>query len=102
VLARFIALANEPDLMRAQLEARLRSIRMPFVLVPVWHRIKFLCEDPVPRTTVTADSIHVQPSTIDTRRRSVPGCFDTALVNKGTGGDTGVEGESSTLYYMTN
>jgi len=88
--------------MRAQLEARLCSVRMPFVSVPVWHRIKFLREDPVLRTTVTADSIHVRPSTIDTCGHSVPGRFDTALVNKGTGGDTGVEGESSTLYYMTN
>ena len=74
---------------------------MPFVLVPVWNRIKFLREDPVLRTTVTADSIHVQPSTIDTCGRSVPGRFDIALVNKGTGRDTSVEGESSTLYYMT-
>jgi len=84
--------------MHAQLEARLHSIHIPFVSVPIWNHIKFLCEDPVSRTTVTADSIHVQPSTIDTHRHSVPGCFDTALVNKGTGGDTSVEGESSTLY----
>ena len=95
-LARYIALANEPNLTCAQLEARLRGTRMPFSSVPVWHRIKYLCEDPVSRTTVTADSIHVRPATIDSHGHTIPGRFDTALVNEGTGGETGVEGESST------
>ena len=97
-LARFVALANEPNLTRTQLEARLRSVRMPFSSVPVWHRIKYLREDPVSRTTVTADSIHVRPSTTDSHGHTIPGQFDTALVNEGTGGDTGIEGESSILY----
>lgn len=93
-LARFIALANEPNLTRAQLEVKLHSVRVPFSRVPVWHRIKYLREDLASRTTVTADSIHVRPSTINDRGHPVPGRFDTALVNGGTGGDTGVEGES--------
>jgi len=45
VLARFIALANEPDLMCAQLEARLCSVRMPFVSVtdcPTYLTFSFL------------------------------------------------------------
>ena len=96
-LARFIALANDPTLSRAQLEAKLRSIRMPFHAVPVWHRIKYLREDPVLKTTVTTDSIHVRPSTTDSRGCMVPGRFDTALVNEGMGGDTGIEGKSSHL-----
>lgn len=41
---------------------------------------------------ITADSIHVRPSTTDGRGRKVPGQFDTALVNDGTGQDTGIEG----------
>jgi len=99
-LARFITLANEPNLTCAQLEARIRGIHMLFGSVPVWHHIKYLCKDPVSSATVTADSIHVWPATVDTYGRTVPGHFDTALVNKGTGGDTGVEGESqnSVLY----
>jgi len=96
-LARFIALVNEPNLTRAQLEARLRSVRIPFGSVPVWHRIKYLREDPVSNTAMTADSIHVRPSTIDSRGNAIPGRFDTALVNEGSGGDTGIEGESSTV-----
>ena len=95
-LLRFIALANEPDLTCAQLEGRLRSTRMPFTSVPVWHRIKYLREDPVSRALVTADSIHVRPSTIDSHGHTVPGRFDTALVNEGTGRDTGVGGKFGT------
>ena len=92
-LARFIALANDPSLSRAQLEAKLQSIRIPFRSVPVWHRIKYLREDPVSSATTTADSIHVRPSTTDSHGRRVPGRFDTALVNEGTGEATGIEGK---------
>jgi hypothetical protein len=92
-LARFVALANDPTLSRAQLEERLWHIRMPFQKLPVWHRIKYLREDPASKSTMTADSIHVRPSTTDSCGRRVPGRFDTALVNEGTGGDTGTEGK---------
>jgi Plavaka transposase len=92
-LARFIALANDPSLSRAQLEAKLQSIRILFRSVPVWHRIKYLREDPVSSATTTADSIHVRPSTTDSHGRRVPGRFDTALVNEGTGEATGIEGK---------
>jgi hypothetical protein len=101
-LARFIALTNDPNLLRAQLEAKLRSIRMPFRTVPVWHRIKYLREDPASKTATTADSIHVRPSTLDSRGRRVPGRFDTALVNEGTGGNTGIEGKSLRLCFRIN
>jgi Plavaka transposase len=96
-LARFIALANDPNLSHTQLEAKLCSIRIPFRAVPVWHRIKYLHEDPISKTTVTSDSIHVQPSTTDSHGCMVPGHFDTVLVNEGMGGDTGIEGKSSRL-----
>ena len=36
-LARFIALSNDPNLSRGQLEAILYHIRMPFHLLLVWH-----------------------------------------------------------------
>ena len=52
------------------------------------------------KNTETADSIHIQPSTTDTCGRSVPGRFDTVLVNDGTGGDTGIEGKHLHLYAM--
>jgi hypothetical protein len=96
-LTHFIALANDPNLLCAQLEAKLCSIHMPFCAVPVWHQIKYLCKDPVSKTTVMSDSIHVQPSTTDSCGCMVPGHFDTTLVNEGIGGDTGIEGKSSCL-----
>ena len=96
-LACFIATTNEPDLMHAQLEANLHGICIPFRSVAVWHRIKYICEDPILGRKLTANSIHVRPSTINYREHTVPGHFDTALVNKGTGGETGVEGEYGTL-----
>jgi hypothetical protein len=99
-LARFIALANNSALTRDQLEGNLHDVRIPFRKVHVWHRIKFLREDPVSNKTITADSIHIQPSTTDTRGRSMPGRFDTALVNDGTGGDTGIEGKYLCLYAL--
>ena len=101
VLARFIATTNEPDLTHARLEATLHGICIPFRSVAVWHRIKYLREDPVFGTTSTADSIHVWLSTIDYRGRAVPGHFDTALVNEGIGGITGIEGKYGRLD-MTN
>jgi hypothetical protein len=98
-LARFIALTNDPSLSRAQLEGKLRSIRMPFRSVPVWHRIKFLHDDPASKATMTADVIHVRPSSVDSRGRRVPSRFDTALVNEGTGGNIGIEGKFSCRRY---
>ena len=96
-LACFIATTNEPDLTRAQLEANLHGIHIPFRSVAVWHCIKYICEDPILGRKLTANSIHVWPSTINYRGCTIPGRFDTALVNEGTGGETGVEGEYGTL-----
>jgi len=76
---------------RAELERRLDNVRIPFIRLPVWHRIKFLRKDPVTDKNSTADSIHCRPSQIQ-KRGILPGRFDTALVNDGTGEDTGVEG----------
>jgi hypothetical protein len=63
-LARFIALTNEPNLTRAQLERRIWGIRIPFIKLPVWHRIKFLQTDPSTSVVSTADSIHCRPGRI--------------------------------------
>ncbi|KAF8056055.1 hypothetical protein FPV67DRAFT_1566591 [Lyophyllum atratum] len=92
-LRRYVVLTNEPNLTPHQLERRLWSVRIPFRKVPVWHRIKFLRSDPAStHLTSTADSIHVRPARKDGRNRVIPGRFDTALVNDGTGDTTGIEG----------
>lgn len=94
-LARFIALSNDPNLSRGQLEAILHHIRMPFRSLPVWHRIKYLRNDPVSMMTMTADSIHVRPPTTNGRGITIPGRFDTALVNEGMRSDSGIKSKSS-------
>lgn len=58
-LRRFIARTNEPHLTSAQLEHKLWNIRLPFRKLPVWHKIKYLRQDPFTKITSTADSIHV-------------------------------------------
>ncbi|GLB39850.1 putative protein Coprinopsis cinerea okayama7 130 [Lyophyllum shimeji] len=93
-LARFAGAMNEPNLSAAQLEARLWGIHVPFCKLPVWHRVKYRRTDPFTGVTSTADSIHARPSKRlgDNRGRVVPGRFDTALINDGTGEETGIEG----------
>jgi hypothetical protein len=91
-LRRFIALLNNPRLTTGQLEQSIWNVHFPFRRLPVWHKIKFTRHDPATNLTSTADSIHTRPAKVDSRGRPVPGRFDTALVNDGTGGDTGIEG----------
>ena len=93
-LARFIALTNDPNLTRAQLERRLWGIHIPFNKLPVWHRIKFVRTDPSTSKVLTADSIHCRPGWSNTHGQSIPGRFDTALINDGTGEDIGLDGTS--------
>ncbi|KAJ6528339.1 hypothetical protein DFH09DRAFT_1327742 [Mycena vulgaris] len=95
-LARFIVQFNNPSLTRAQIETQSGSVALHFNRVPVYHRIKFITEDPYtaggPENSVV-DSIHVQPEKAARSGEELPGRFDTALVNDdGSGGLTGVGG----------
>ena len=94
----FIARSNEPHLTAAQLEQKLWNVRLPFRKVPMWHKIKYLHQDPFTKIMSTADSIHVWPSTTDKWSHPVPGRFDTALINDGTGGNTGVQGTNPSSF----
>jgi hypothetical protein len=76
---------------RAELERQLDNVRIPFVCLPVWHRIKFLRKDPASDKSSTADFIHCRPSQ-NQKQGILPSRFDTALINDGTGEDTGAEG----------
>ena len=93
-LAHFVALTNEPDLTRAQLERKIWGIRFPFTKLPVWHRIKFVRMDPVTKKVSTADTIHCHPGRSDLRGNPISSRFDTALINDGTGEEIGLEGTS--------
>jgi hypothetical protein len=91
-LRRYVLLANSPHLTTAQVECGLWDIHLPFRTLPVWHRIKYLRTDIFTGLTQTVDSIHAYPQRFDVRGRPVPSRFDTALINDGNGGDTGVVG----------
>jgi hypothetical protein len=93
-LAHFIVLSNEPGLTHLQLKQKLLGVRVPFTKVPVWHRIKFLRTDPSTLTISTSDSIHCRTGWNDSHGKEIPGRFDTALINDGTGEDTGFDGMS--------
>lgn len=84
--------SNEPHFTAAQIEQRLWEVHIPFRKVPVWHRIKFQCENPVLGTLSTVDSIHVRPARYGSHGETAPARFDTAYVNDGRGGDIGVQG----------
>ena len=93
-LRRYVALKIHPNIAATQLERLLPEIRLPFSTLPVWHKIRYLREDPYTHISATADAIHVHLARKDARGQVVPGRFDTVLVNEGTGGESGIHGES--------
>jgi len=96
----FIACSNEPHLNKRQLEEKIWHIHLPFRKLPVWHKIKYTHQDPFTHITITTDSIHIWCATNDKHGHPVPGRFDTALVNDGTGHETGIQGESCFFFVM--
>ena len=77
-LARYIVQAISPTLTRVQIEHQSLYLFLPFLTLPIYHRIKFCSED-----SVTIDSIHAQPSRKDRCGCTITGHFDTALVDVG-------------------
>ncbi|KAK7013921.1 hypothetical protein R3P38DRAFT_2546004, partial [Favolaschia claudopus] len=108
-LACFAVRFNNPTWSRAQIEAEASSTPLNFSSkVPVYHRIKYIAEDPYkaggPEDAVV-DSIHVQPQKTLRNGNVLPGRFDTAMINDGTGELTGISGASifpSFLYHAIN
>lgn len=91
-LSRFIALVNNPDLTRAQLDRIVNNTFLPTRRLPVWHLVKFQREDFLTGKMSTVDIIHAYPVTEDRQRRAVPARFDTVLINEGSGDEAGVYG----------
>lgn len=97
-LARFITKYNNPHFTSRQTESESANIIFSFHTVPVFHRIKFTTQDPYtahgPSDSVV-DSIYVQPGKFD-----LPARFDTALINDGSGGMIGVDGDLIQIYSL--
>ena len=75
-LARFIVQLNSPNLTLAQVERQSLYIYLPFLMLPVYRRIKFRDDN-----STIIDAIHVQPKQKDNRGRIVPARFDMGLID---------------------
>jgi hypothetical protein len=94
-LSHFIALYQNPEYSKAQVETASHSIHIPFNKLSVFHRIKFVSYDLYalnPLDEVIVDSIHVNPVHLNKYRKVVPGRFDTAIINVAPGNNLGVQG----------
>ncbi|KAJ7315113.1 hypothetical protein DFH08DRAFT_711911 [Mycena albidolilacea] len=95
-LSRYIIGLTDPDLSPAQVEQEANAFDVPFNAVPVFQRIKFSSSDPYGSangpTVSIVDSIHVQPPKRLKTGDDIPARFDTALINTGEGGKTGISG----------
>jgi hypothetical protein len=97
-LSRYIIQLLDPTLTRAQVEQDANSFEVPFNAVPVFQKIKFTASDPYGNDGPTdniVDSIHVHPSRTARAGDEIPARFDTALVNTGNGGRSGITGTLS-------
>ncbi|KAF8998031.1 hypothetical protein BDQ17DRAFT_1391788 [Cyathus striatus] len=92
-LARFVTMTNNPELdSTAQLEHDLWNVHLPTQKFQIWHYIRFTRKDPFTNQIYTADSIHARPQYTNNKHQAIPGRFDTAYINDGTGINTGTDG----------
>ncbi|KAF9787519.1 hypothetical protein BJ322DRAFT_1003262 [Thelephora terrestris] len=94
-LRRYLVVLNHsgPQLTRNQVERAILFMKLPFTSVAVYHKLKFTKPADSGRTkNLTLDAIYVRPERQSKKGLTIPARFDTALVNMGSGGDTGVEG----------
>ena len=94
-LRRYIVLSKHsgPELNRNQLERAILYTNLSFTSVPVYHKLKFTTPANSAHTKhLTLDAVYVRPERQSKKGRAIPARFDTALVNIGMGGETGVEG----------
>jgi hypothetical protein len=75
-LADFIAHTNHPTVSAATLTRLAADTLIPFLSVPVYHRIKFVSRD----NSEIVDVVQVRPEQKDACGRPIPPRFDTVLV----------------------
>jgi len=103
-LRRHIVLSKHsgPELNRNQLERAILYADLPFTSVPVYHKLKFTTPVDSARTKrLTLDAIYIRPARQSKKGLDIPARFDTALVNVGLGGETGVEGTTKFILAFT-
>lgn len=97
-LKRFIGTKLYPNITCTQLKQRIADIWIPFHKLAVWHKIKYQRTDQYTGVMSTADAIHIHPAQKDIRNRPIPGWFDTAFINDGTGRRTRIEGKLQNIF----
>ena len=80
---------QHPELSRRNVDQLVPGLHIPFSTIPVFHRIKFVTQDPfsIDPADIVVDSVHCEPS-----RSGFLGRFDTAIINHHNGGRAGVKG----------
>ena len=94
-LSRYVVHCQHPGFSRRQVEDVAARLYIPFHKLSVYHRIKFVSQDPYssdPYLDIVVDSIHCEPSCSDQHGNYIPGCFDVAVMNIENGGQVGVKG----------
>ena len=94
-LADFIVLWTRPALTRVQAQHASGAISFTFRGLRVWHKMKFVCQDPQDYGLDPSirDAAHVRPSRTSKKGKEVPARFDTVLIGDGTGDDVGLHGK---------
>ncbi|KAI0338542.1 hypothetical protein BDW22DRAFT_1409533 [Trametopsis cervina] len=93
-LARYIIRFLNPHYSHLQIEAHAIGLDLPFRGLPVYHRIKLWLGDSVQHhlSANEDDVVHARPARLDKYKNSIPGRFDTVLINDGDGEYLGVKG----------
>ncbi|KAI0819805.1 hypothetical protein BC628DRAFT_1400685 [Trametes gibbosa] len=93
-LARFIVQYRDPALSAREVEQASIGVGFRFRKVQAFHKLKFSLNDAQDLGVMgdIQDVAHARPERKDKQGRTVPGRFDTVLVNDGTGGASGVQG----------
>ncbi len=95
-LARFIVQYRDPTLSAREVEQASLTVGFRFRKVQAFHKLKFSLDDAQNLGIMEdiRDVAHARPERKDKQGRTVPGRFDTVLVNDGTGSAAGVQGAS--------
>ncbi len=99
-LARFVVQHRDPTLTAAEVEQQSLNVSLHFRKVQAFNKLKFILDDAQDLGVMedVRDAAHARPERQDKQGRTVPGRFDTVLVNNGTGGRSGVQGKSRYAY----
>jgi hypothetical protein len=90
-LARYLIHCHNPGFSRHQVENAVAGFYIPFHKVSIFHRIKFVSQDPFsidPSANIVVDSIHCEASQSNKHGTYIPGRFDTAIIKIESGGPT--------------